>query len=74
MSKDTILDIADIDITYAVEVQTEGEDIYRHVGTKTGDNTSILLPLVVFLTALLLLAIAIISYRKDRKGGARNEN
>lgn len=65
---------ANIDITYAVEVQTEGEDIYRHVGTKTGDNTSILLPLVVFLTALLLLAIGIISYRKDRKGGARNEN
>jgi LPXTG-motif cell wall-anchored protein len=58
----------DISVAYAVEkVQGEEETIYKHV--KTGDSTNILLPIAVFATALLLLILAILSIRRDRKDG-----
>jgi hypothetical protein len=64
---------ARIQIGYAVEQQESGETVYRHIKGKssinTGDTTDILGPAAVFLGAFLMLIIAIISYKKDRKDG-----
>lgn len=62
-----------IQIGYAVEKKETGETVYRHIkgrsGINTGDTTSLFVPIAVFLGACLLLIIAIISYKKDRKDG-----
>ena len=63
---------AEIEFSYAVEVQGS-EDIYKHVRKtiNTGDTTNFILPAVTFLAALILLILAVRSYRKDRKDGDR---
>lgn len=63
---------AKLRISYAVEKKDQGGTVYKHVkktGVRTGDDTNILLPAAVFLGGLLLLVIALISRRRDRKGG-----
>lgn len=57
-------------IAYAVETIV-GEDQVIHYGKKinTGDETNLILMVGVFLGSLLLLILAILSYRKDRKDG-----
>ena len=49
------------------------EDTYKHVTKKvyTGDTTNLILPVAAFLGALILLILAVRSYRKDRKDGDR---
>lgn len=60
-----------VEIQYAVELSATGETIYKHVnrGVKTGDDTNIILPLAVFVGGLLLLVLAFVSRRKERKDG-----
>ena len=62
--------VAELQLKYAVEI-TEAEDVYKYVNKKvdTGDTTNIILPVAAFLGALLLLVLAVLSYRKDRKDG-----
>lgn len=60
----------ELDIQYAVEdVEDEGEIIYKYRNVDTGDTTNLVMTIAAFLGALLLLILAIISYRKDRKDG-----
>lgn len=60
----------ELDIQYAVEdVGTEGEIIYKYKKIDTGDTTNLGLTIAAFLGALVLLILAIINYRKDRKDG-----
>lgn len=60
----------ELDIQYAVEdVAKGGEVIYKYKNVDTGDTTSLILPLAAFLGSLLLLILAIMSYRRDRKDG-----
>lgn len=63
---------AEIEFSYAVETQG-AEDTYKHVTKKvyTGDTTNLILPAAAFLGALILLILAVRSYRKDRKDGDR---
>lgn len=57
-------------IAYSVEKTATGETVYEHVkGVNTGDTTNLILPAAMFLAALLLLILAIMSYRRDRKDG-----
>jgi hypothetical protein len=59
-----------LDIQYAVEeTAKEGETIYKTKAVDTGDTTSLILPIAAFLGAAVLLVLAIMSYRKDRKDG-----
>ena len=59
-----------LDIQYAVEDKTkEGETIYKTKPVNTGDTTSLILPIAAFLGAVVLLVLAVMSYRKDRKDG-----
>ena len=61
---------AELQLEYAVEI-AEGEDVIKYVHRKvdTGDMTNIMLPVAVFAGALVLLVLAVLSYRKDRKDG-----
>lgn len=68
---------ANIDILYAVEKQDEGDTIYKHVkngSAKTGDDSSLLLPIMLLILALILMALTALSYLRDRKGGVNDEN
>lgn len=60
-----------VEIQYAVELSATGETIYEHTSrtVRTGDDTNIVLPLAVFLGGLLLLVLAFVSRRKERKDG-----
>ena len=59
-----------LDIQYAVEnKEKEGETIYKTKSVDTGDTTSVIMPIAVFAAAALLLVLAILSYRRDRKDG-----
>ena len=62
---------AEIDLQYAVEDEAVGEDVIKHVsnGVNTGDRNNIAFSVAAFIGALLLLILAIVSYRKDRKDG-----
>ncbi len=62
---------AEIDLQYAVEEEAVGEDVVKYVskGVNTGDRTNFILPVAAFIGALVLLVLAIASYRKDRKDG-----
>lgn len=58
-----------IELQYAVEDE-ELEDVIKHVpgkGVNTGDSTNLLIPIMVFLGAALLLVLALVSYRKDKR-------
>lgn len=63
---------AEIEFSYAVEVQGT-EDIYKHIRKtiNTGDTKNLILPAITFLAALILLILAVRSYRRDRKDGDR---
>ena len=61
--------LAQIAVQYAVEILPEGEDTIVHTGVKTGDDTNLLVPLAVLLAGALLLILALISRRKERKDG-----
>ena len=57
-------------IAYGVEETAVGEDVVEHHKVvKTGDETNLILPIATFIGAALLLILAILSYRKDRKDG-----
>lgn len=57
-------------IAYGVEDTAVGEDIIEHHKVvKTGDETNFITPALIFAGALILLILAILSYRKDRKDG-----
>jgi hypothetical protein len=57
-------------IAYGVEDTAVGEDIIKHrKGVDTGDTTNLILPAAAFIGAAILLILAILSYRKDRKDG-----
>ena len=59
-----------LDIQYAVEdKEKEGETIYKTKSVDTGDTTSLVMPIAVFAAAVVLLVLAVLSYRKDRKDG-----
>ena len=59
-----------LDIQYAVEnKEKEGETIYKTKSVDTGDTTSLVMPIALFAGALVLLVLAVLSYRKDRKDG-----
>ena len=59
-----------LDIQYAVEeTAKEGETIYKTKSVDTGDTTSLVMPIAVFAAAVVLLVLAVLSYRKDRKDG-----
>ena len=59
-----------LDVQYAVEdIANEGEIIYHYNEVDTGDTTNLLLPIAAFLGSLILLILAFISWRKDRKDG-----
>jgi len=62
--------LAELELEYAVEV-IEPEDTIRYIRRKvdTGDRTNLWLPIVAFITALILLILAVFSYKKDRKDG-----
>ena len=63
---------AELTVAYAVEKEDEGDTIYEKTsssGVKTGDDTNLLLPLVIFLAALLLFILGMLSMRRDRKRG-----
>ena len=53
-------------VSYAVEI-VGTEDVIKYV--KTGDENNLLLPAVAFVASLLLLILAVLSFRKDRKDG-----
>ena len=60
-----------LEIRYAVEEVTE-ESVVNHVpgkGVKTGDDTNVLGPVLTFIAAVILLILAILSFRKDGKDG-----
>lgn len=57
----------ELKVSYGVQVVGQ-EDVYKHVNVKTGDDTNIFGPAAIFIGALLLL-IALLSFRKDRKDG-----
>ena len=60
----------ELGIQYAVEdVAKGGQVVYKHKNVDTGDTTSLILPMAIFLGSLLLLILAIMSYRRDRKDG-----
>ena len=60
--------IGELGVAYAVEkIAPEGETIYKYV--KTGDDNNLLLSAAIFLGAVILLILAILSFRKDRKDG-----
>lgn len=61
---------AELQLEYAVEVD-QGEDVYKYIHKKvdTGDTTNIMLTAGIFVGALLLLILAVLSYRRDRKDG-----
>lgn len=60
----------ELDIQYAVEdVEDEGKIIYKYRNVDTGDTTNLAFTIAAFIGALLLLILAIISYRRDRKDG-----
>lgn len=65
---------AELTVSYAVEKLSEPDTIYKHVKVKTGDDSKLMLALVTFLGALILLVLAFISRRNDRKDGAADEN
>lgn len=56
-------------LVYGVEDTAVGEDIIKHVTVKTGDETNIVLPVAMFAGAVLLLILALLSGKKDRKDG-----
>ena len=56
-------------IAYGVEDTAVGEDIIKHKGVNTGDTTNLIVPVAAFIGAMILLILAILSYRKDRKDG-----
>ena len=57
-------------IAYAVEDTAVGEDVVKHRKTvNTGDETNLFIPIAAFVGAAILLSLAILSYRKDRKDG-----
>ena len=56
-------------IAYGVEDTAVGEDIIKHKGVDTGDTTNLIIPVAAFIGAMILLILAILSYRKDRKDG-----
>ena len=62
---------ARIQIAYAVEKKGTGETVYKHVKhyIDTGDTTDLLGPAAIFLGACLLMVLAVMSLRKDRKDG-----
>ena len=68
---------ASLDIIYAVEKVKDGETIVEKVTKKktitktvnTGDTTSILPMVILFVAAALMLVLAILNHRKDRKDG-----
>jgi hypothetical protein len=57
-------------IAYAVEKTAVGEDIVEHHKVvNTGDETNLFIPVAAFVGAAILLSLAILSYRRDRKDG-----
>ena len=57
-------------IAYAVEDTAVGEDVVKHRKTvNTGDETNLFIPVAAFVGAAILLSLAILSYRRDRKDG-----
>ena len=58
-------------IAYSVEKTATGETVYEHVkgAVNTGDETNLILTVALFLGSLLLLLLAIMSFRRDRKDG-----
>ena len=62
--------LAELQLEYAVET-IEDETVYKYVHKKvdTGDYTNMMLPAAAFIGALVLLVLAVLSYRKDRKDG-----
>ena len=59
-------------IAYAVEKTATGGTVYKHVPGKpinTGDNSNLMTPILMFIGAVVLMALAIFSFRKDRKDG-----
>ena len=57
-------------IAYGVEDTAVGEDIIKHrKGVDTGDTNNLIIPVAAFIGAMILLILAILSYRKDRKDG-----
>ena len=63
--------MGELRIAYAVET-VEDETIVKHIPGKrvnTGDSTNLILSIAAFLGAILLLILAVLSYRKDRKDG-----
>ena len=56
-------------IVYGVEDTAVGEDIIRHVTVKTGDETNLMLPVAMLLGAIILLALTVLSGKRDRKDG-----
>ena len=60
----------ELQLEYAVE-EIEGEDVIRYIrkNVDTGDTTNMWLPLIAFISALILLLLAVFSYKKDRKDG-----
>lgn len=67
---------AEIEFRYAVEerendvIHEPGEDIIKKI-VKTGDETKWIAPAAVFIGAIVLLVLALVSRRKDRKDGDR---
>ncbi len=57
-------------IAYAVEKTAVGEDVVKHrKAVNTGDETNLFIPIAVFAGAAILLSLAILSYKRDRKDG-----
>lgn len=56
-------------IAYAVEKTAVGETVYKTKNVKTGDETNLIMPILMFLGAAILLILAILSFRRDRKDG-----
>lgn len=58
-------------IAYAVETAADGGITYKHVpgNVNTGDTTNLLMPALMFLGAAVLLVLAVLSFRRDRKDG-----
>ena len=56
-------------IAYAVEETAVGEDVIKRRVVDTGDETNLFIPVAAFVGAMILLILAILSYRRDRKDG-----
>lgn len=61
---------AELNVQYAVEKADTGKTIYKTKNSaRTGDDTNMLIPILLMLAAGLLLLLALLSLLKDRKRG-----